>query len=266
MRPTNGVLDRCRSPPAVAVATARQALIGVVLPFAVTASTASYSIAPCVARYVSSPTTISPTGACCCRREAVLTTSPATMASPSAGRAESVTTASPVFTAPRMRQLELGLLGVERRHRVADGQRRAHGPLGIVAVGRRRAEDRHHGVADELLHDAAEGLELVAHRPVVRRQDRAHVFRVELLRARREADEVDEDDADDPALFALRRLLGQRSPARETEACDLGVVLAARTARGHARILAAIRSHSNGFGSSALVGLKPGGPRPRCRS
>jgi len=75
-------------------------------------------------------------------------------------------------------------------------------------VGSRRAEDGHHGIADELLHDAAEGLQLVAHRPVVRREDRAHVLRVELLGARREADEVDEDDADDPPLLAVRRLRG----------------------------------------------------------
>src|SRR5256885_8609541 len=47
----------------------------------------------------------------------------------------------------------------------------------------------------------------------------------------------------------MRRLLGQRSPARETESCDFGVFLAARTARGHSRILAAIRLYGNGFAS-----------------
>ena len=120
-------------------------------------------------------------------------------------------------------------------------------------MGSRRAEDRHHGITDELLHDSAEGLELVAHRPVVRGEDGAHVLRVELLGARREADEVDEDDADDPPLLAVRRLLGQRSPAREAEARDIGVVLAARNARRHSRIVAAIRSHSNGFGTSTVT-------------
>ena len=43
---------------------------------------------------------------------------------------------------------------------VADRQRRAHRPLGIVLVRDRRAEHRHHGVADELLHGAAAVLEL----------------------------------------------------------------------------------------------------------
>ena len=47
---------------------------------------------------------------------------------------------------------------------VAHGQRRAHRPLRVVAEGGRRAEHRHHRVADELLDDAAEGLELVADR------------------------------------------------------------------------------------------------------
>src|SRR5439155_20502027 len=112
-------------------------------------------------------------------------------------------------------------------------QRSANGAFWIVPVSGRRAEDRHHGVADKLLHDPAEGLQLVAHRPVVRRQDRAHVLRVELFRARREPNEVDEDDADDPALLARRRFLAERSPAREAEARDLGVVLATGGADGH---------------------------------
>src|SRR6266516_4655257 len=107
-RPTNGVVERSRSPSAEVAPSARHAEIGFALPFAVTGSTGSYSMAARVARYVSAPTMISPTGACCCRRDAVFTTSPATIASPSAGRAESVTTASPVFTAPRIRSSSSG--------------------------------------------------------------------------------------------------------------------------------------------------------------
>ena len=124
-----------------------------------------------------------------------MTTSPATIASPSAGRAPSETTASPVLTAPRICELELGLLAVRADHRLAHGERRAHGALGVVAVGDRRAEDAHHRVADELLDDAAERLDLVANALVVRREDRAHVLGVELFGPRREPDEVDEDDA-----------------------------------------------------------------------
>ena len=44
-----------------------------------------------------------------------------------------------------------------------------------------RAEERHHGVADELLHRAAEALELRAQALVVGREDRPHVLGVELL-------------------------------------------------------------------------------------
>ena len=115
-------------------------------------------------------------------------------------------------------------------------------------MGGRRSEHRHHRIADELLHDAAERLELVAHRPVVGGQDRADVFRIELFRTRREADEVDEDHADDPPLFAVGRLLLERSSAGETETGDVGVFLAAGTAGCHSRILAAIRRNSNDFG------------------
>ena len=46
-------------------------------------------------------------------------------------------------------------LAPERLDRVDQLERRADGALGVVLVRHRRAPDRHHGVADELLHDAA---------------------------------------------------------------------------------------------------------------
>ena len=42
--------------------------------------------------------------------------------------------------------------------RVDDVERRPDGALRVVLVRHRRAPDRHHGVADELLHDAAVAL------------------------------------------------------------------------------------------------------------
>ena len=63
-----------------------------------------------VARYVSSPTRIPFTGAASCRREAVLTTSPATTPSPCARLAASDTRASPVLTAIRTRSSSSGSL------------------------------------------------------------------------------------------------------------------------------------------------------------
>ena len=67
--------------------------------------------------------------------------------------------------------------------RVADREPGPHRPLGIVLVRDRRAEDRHHRVADELLDRAAVPLELAAEPRVVRRERRAHVLRVEPLGA-----------------------------------------------------------------------------------
>ena len=86
-------------------------------------------------------------------RAAVLTTSPATIPSPSAGRASSVTRASPVLTAMRSATpaSECG---------VTDRERCAHGALRVVLVRNRCAEDGDDRVADELLDGAAESLEL----------------------------------------------------------------------------------------------------------
>ena len=79
-------------------------------------------------------------------------------------------------------------------------------PLG-GAVGRladedcRRAEERHHCVADELLDRAAEPLELRAKMLVVRGQDRPHVLRIHRLGAGREPDQVGEEHRDDLPLL-----------------------------------------------------------------
>ena len=85
---------------------------------------------------------------------------------------------------------------------VADRERCAHRPLGIVLVCGRRAEERHDGVADELLDRPAVALELVPDACVVRAKDRLDVLGVERLRPRGEADEVAEDHGDDLALAA----------------------------------------------------------------
>jgi hypothetical protein len=83
---------------------------------------------------------------------------------------------------------------------VADRERSTHRPLGIVLTRNRRAEERNHGIADELLDRPAPALELVAQPLVVGAQDCLDVLRVELLGARREADKVGEEDSDDLPL------------------------------------------------------------------
>jgi hypothetical protein len=84
------------------------------------------------------------------------------------------------------------VLRVQLADRLVDGERGAHGALGVVLVSDRRPEERDDGVADELLHRAAVGLELLADSGVVRSEPRAHVLGVELLRARGRADDVGE--------------------------------------------------------------------------
>ena len=70
---------------------------------------------------------------------------------------------------------------------------------------RRRAEERHHRVADELLDGAAETLELAAQVRVVGREQGAHVFGIELLGTRGEADQVGEENRHDLPLLARGR-------------------------------------------------------------
>ena len=90
------------------------------------------------------------------------------------------------------------------RDPVADREGSAHRPLGIVLVRDRRAEQRHDGVANELLDSAAEPLELRAEPFVVGREQRAHVLRVEPFRASREANEIREEHRHDLPLLARR--------------------------------------------------------------
>jgi hypothetical protein len=64
----------------------------------------------------------------------------------------------------------------------------------------RGTEKGHDRIADELLHRPAEPLELASQALVVRAEDRLDVFGIELLRARREAHQVGEEDGHDLPL------------------------------------------------------------------
>jgi hypothetical protein len=69
---------------------------------------------------------------------------------------------------------------------------------------------------------------------VVWTQQRLDVLRVEMLGARREPDEVYEEDADEAAFFSPRSVaVRQRAAAREAEARDRRVFLATGGANGH---------------------------------
>ena len=138
----------------------------------------------------------------------MFTTSPATIPSPTLRTRVDVD--ERLAGVHRDAHLELAVLDDP----VADRERRAHRALGIVLVRDRRAEHRHHRVADELLHGAAALLELGAQPLVVRAQDRLDVLRVERLGARGEADEVGEEHRHDLALAPHQRTRSVGYPRR----------------------------------------------------
>ena len=130
-------------------------------------------------------------------------------------------------------EVEPGIALVQARQRVSNCEAGQHCALGVVLSGDRSPEEREHGVADELLHRAAEALELGAHASVIRPEHRANVLGIELLGARGRADDVDEEPGDELALLARRRGLGERRAARQAEARDLRVVLTALGTKRH---------------------------------
>ena len=171
-------------------------------------------------RDTSAPSTAIPsTGAAPCRREAVLTTSPVTMPSPSSGRAPSATTASPVLMPMRTCSESAGSCLVQLLDRLQDAEAGADRALGIVLVRYRCAEDRHDRVPDELLDRAPVALDLLPQASVVGADAGADVLGVGRFRRGGEADEVAEEDGHDLALLGTRaaRRLGQRRRAERAE-------------------------------------------------
>jgi hypothetical protein len=138
--------------------------------------------------------------------------------------------------------LEVSLL----RDPVADRERSANSALRIVLARDRRTEQRHHRVADELLHRPASALELVTQALVVRREDSLDVLRIEPLGRRREADEVGEEDADD---LALGRARGRRS-ARGAAHCEQNLAPASFSCPQFGHVL--IRRSVRLYGGTAL--------------
>ena len=101
----------------------------------------------------------------------------------------------------------------------ADGEGRPDRSLGVVLVGDRRAEQRHHGIADELLDRAPEAFELRTKAVVIRRQQRTHVLRVEPFGPGREAGKIGEQDGDDFPFLAPgpERSVGDRGATERAE-------------------------------------------------
>ena len=87
----------------------------------------------------------------------------------------------------------LGAVGGDGRDELEAGP---HGPLGVVLLRDRGAPDRHDGVADELLDDAAVAADDRPGELEVAREELADLLGVALLREGREADEVAEQHRD----------------------------------------------------------------------
>src|SRR4029453_12419537 len=86
----------------------------------------------------------------------------------------------------------------------------------------RSPEQPHHRTPDELLPRPAPALELVAQPLVVGLEDVGNIFGVELLRRRREADEIGEQHGDDLALLDHSRSVRRRHGGKKT--CPASVV------------------------------------------
>ena len=111
----------------------------------------------------------------------------------------------------------------------------ADGPLGVVLARDRRAPDRHHRVADELLDRPAVAVDNAARRVEVAREQVAHLLGIAVLGKRGEAHEVAEEHRDEPPLGlrlrASRRVRAERGAALAAEA----VVRLVRGAAARAR-------------------------------
>jgi len=81
----------------------------------------------------------------------------------------------------------------------------AHRALGVIAVGDRRAEQRHRRVADVLVDGSAEAVHDRVDQREETLQQRMDVFRIQLRRQARVADQITEEDRDWTAV-PLRRL------------------------------------------------------------
>ena len=103
-----------------------------------------------------------------------------------------------------------GLTGEDAGPRLDPGPRRGHGldelegrpdgALGVVLEGDRRAPDRHHRVADELLDRAAVAADHLAREVEVAAERVPDVLGVAFLGEGREPDEVGEQDRHEPSL------------------------------------------------------------------
>ena len=140
------------------------------------------------------------------------------------------------------------VLAIQLGNRALHSERCTNGSLWIVLVRFRRAEQRQHRVAAELLEGSPMALELGPHPRVVGRDQGLDVLGVELFRARRRAHEVDEDCGDHLSLLASRwrrsRGIGKRRAALMAEPSFLRVLRPACRTHAHT---SSVRRWARGF-------------------
>ena len=107
-----------------------------------------------------------------------------------------------------------GVPGVEFGERTLDGERGAHGALGVVLLRLRIAEQGHQPVAELLQHMAAETRHRSRSLVEIGADEVATIFGVELGRKARRADEIAEHHRDRPALRRSLKTLGRRGLGR----------------------------------------------------
>jgi hypothetical protein len=100
---------------------------------------------------------------------------------------------------------------------IAQVDRRKERPGGIVVVGNRQPEHRHDRVADELLDPTAVLLDGIAGNGEEPAEERPDVLGIERLAERGRADDVGEQDRDEPALFAHGGMIAASPQARQDE-------------------------------------------------
>ncbi len=142
-----------------------------------------------------------------------------------------VTAASPVRTPARA-----WIAGTQGPDRIDEVETGPDCPFGVVLVGGRRAPHCHHGIADELLDGAAVASDDVTGELEVAAKQLAGVLGVAAFGQSREANEIGEQDRDDPALGngAQRgrdNWLARRSSGRGS-AVDSGAAFAAELGAG----------------------------------
>ena len=139
----------------------------------------------------------------------------------------------------------------EGADRVDEFKPGSDGSLGVVLVGGRRAPDRHHGIADELLDRPAVAGDDVMRQIEVPTQQLAGVLGVPSFRKGREPDEIGEQDADD-ASFGDRRRGGARCGAADGQ---VGGRRAGQLRAAFATELGACRDRSAARGAADREGL-----------